>query len=95
MNEIIRKLLTFREDTRHVLWHAWSARLAYLLVLINALDAGVYFVIGYAPVPQWVMGLISAALGAAIPYARVVVQEKMKAEEPKRTLDLGDDDARR
>ncbi|QSY98667.1 hypothetical protein J2J97_31855 (plasmid) [Rhizobium bangladeshense] len=88
MTDILRRLLTFRKDAGHVLWHAWSARLAYLLVLINALDAGVYFVIGYAPVPQWAMGLLSAALGAAIPYARVVVQAKIDSQK-------GDDHANR
>lgn len=65
------------ENYRQILWHSWSARLSYLLVLINAMDAGFYFFIGYAPLPQWALGLISAAFGVAIPIARSIVQSKL------------------
>lgn len=65
------------DNWRTLLTRSITAWLGYLLVLINALDASYWFFIGYAPVPQWVMGLMSAAIGLAIPYARIIIQKRI------------------
>ncbi len=62
---------------KRILRHSYTAWLGYLLVLINAFDASYYYFLGYLPIAPWVIGLISAAIGALIPYARVILQKKL------------------
>ncbi len=71
---------TIHPDWKKILRHSYVAWCGYLLVLINALDASYWFFIGYAPIPQWAMGLVSAGIGLAIPYLRVVLQKKISGE---------------
>lgn len=86
--------LKLHPDYKHLLLKTYTAWLSYALILVNALDYGFWFFIGYAPVPQWAMGLISMAFGFLIPYARVRLQKSISGEQRALQLEGGPDASR-
>jgi len=74
-------MIRFHPESKRLL--TWSATVwvGYALMAINAFDAGFYFFIGYAPLPQWAIGVISAVAGALIPVLRTIIQKKVSGDQ--------------
>ncbi|QIG75635.1 hypothetical protein EVC20_064 [Rhizobium phage RHph_Y2_17_1] len=67
-------------DWKKLLTHSYVVWCGYFLIFLNAVDASYWFFIGYAPIPQWAMGLISGLIGVAIPYLRVKLQKSISGD---------------